>query len=164
MTCNYFFCNSLCSTKKDTFKNVEKWLTEIKSQGEQDCMHYTRWDNIFKVFACLWATRVTCSNSVKLILTRPKVFCIFVTQRIGFAEKHGMPFLETSAATSSNVEQAFYLILQEIFKYKRKGAIGSTTNSKVLESSEGTKIKLDQPDPAAIVTEVNAAPKKDCAC
>lgn len=83
-----------------------------------------------------------------------------------FAEKHGMPFLETSAATSSNVEQAFYLILQEIFKYKRKGAMGSNTTTKVLEGSEGTKIKLQaEPDPSAIVSEVNNAPKKDaCAC
>lgn len=79
-------------TELDTFNNVKQWLHEIDR------------------YACDNVNKLLVGN--KCDLTTKKV--VDYTTAKEFAEQLGIPFLETSAKNSTNVEQAFLTMAAEI--------------------------------------------------
>ncbi|KAL9656421.1 hypothetical protein ABK040_005186 [Willaertia magna] len=133
-------------TNKESFENLEKWYNEVKTQGDSEC------------------------------------FCIFVGNKCDlkdmrqvetdtgkeFAEKHGVPFMETSAADNTNVEEAFNFMLKEIYKKQSE-----KRNKK--KEEEGRKELLPPVKPPSSSTnsvikphtkeeKVEQPAKKGCAC
>ena len=67
-----------------------------------------------------------------------------------FAEKRGMPFLETSAANNVNVEQSFQMLLQEIYKSKKRisGGDGESSSQPTIFENTGNKVNIgEEPKP-----------------
>ena len=63
-------------------------------------------------------TRSMCENSIKRVWSLPKPHVWNKEEEQTFqalADYHGIPFLETSAKTGENVEEAFSLISQAIY-------------------------------------------------
>lgn len=81
-------------TNQESFDNLEKWFKEIENQGENGCI------NILIGNKCDL-------NHLRQVET--------ATGR-AFAEKHNVPFMETSALDSTNVDEAFTTLLKEIYK------------------------------------------------
>ena len=46
-----------------------------------------------------------------------------------FAQKLGVPYIETSAKTRSNIDEAFELLAKEVFTKAKKAASGSPSKS-----------------------------------
>lgn len=96
-------------TKKETFDNIEKWIKEIKGQGESDCI------------LMLVGNKCDLESLRQGMMMNFFIFLVPTTDGKTFAEKRNMLLLETSAANNINVEQAFSMLLQEIYKAKKKG-------------------------------------------
>ncbi|KAL9654638.1 hypothetical protein ABK040_006700 [Willaertia magna] len=81
-------------TNQESFENLEKWFKEIENQGENGCIN------------------ILIGNKCDLNHLRQ----VETATGKAFAEKHGVPFMETSAADSTNVDEAFTTLLKEIYK------------------------------------------------
>ncbi|KAL4571100.1 hypothetical protein LXL04_017851 [Taraxacum kok-saghyz] len=90
-------------TKKPTFDNVQRWLTELRNHADA---------NIVVMMA---------GNKSDLDHLRA------VDEQDGqsLAEKEGLSFLETSALESHNVEKAFQTVLTEIYHIISKKALAT---------------------------------------
>ncbi|XP_075242964.1 ras-related protein ORAB-1-like isoform X2 [Convolutriloba macropyga] len=82
-------------TEQDTFNNVKQWLQEIERYAS---------DNVQKLLV-----GNKCDLTVKKVVE-------FSTAK-EYADSIGIPFLETSAKNSTNVEQAFMTMASEIKKH-----------------------------------------------
>uniref|UniRef100_A0A0V0JBS9 GTP-binding protein YPTM2 n=1 Tax=Schistocephalus solidus TaxID=70667 RepID=A0A0V0JBS9_SCHSO len=94
-------------TDEESFKNVEEWLNEIKRYGRSD---------VFKLLV---------GNKSDLTANRR----VATETGQAFASEAGMPFLETSAKDSSNVEEAFLSMASQIlqhFKTKKQSGLTNT--------------------------------------
>ncbi|KAG5519294.1 hypothetical protein PMAC_001919 [Pneumocystis sp. 'macacae'] len=80
-------------TDQDTFNNIKQWLQEIDR------------------YACESVNKLLVGN--KSDMTDKKVVD-YTTAKVEYADGLGIPFLETSAKSSHNVEDAFLLMAQEI--------------------------------------------------
>jgi small GTP-binding protein len=80
--------------KHVTYENVERWLKELREHADQHIV-------IMLV-----------GNKCDLRHLR----AVTTEESKGFAEKHGLSFIETSALDSTNVELAFQTILTEIYR------------------------------------------------
>jgi len=80
-------------SKSVSYDNVERWLNELRDHADS---------NIVIMLV---------GNKSDLRHLR----AVQTDQAAAFAEKHGLSFIETSALDSTNVEQAFQRILQEIY-------------------------------------------------
>lgn len=82
-------------TRRDTFTHIENWLNEVKENGNPDMVI------------------MLIGNKADLGETKRRV-----TYEEGerFAKEHGLIFLETSAKTSYNVEEAFLETSHFIFR------------------------------------------------
>ncbi len=87
-------------TNMSTFENVEKWLAEIQTYNNNN------------------AVRMLVGNKADLENHR-KVDSKLVKD---FAEKHNMYFMETSAKSCINVDEAFLAMIKELMKTDRKKA------------------------------------------
>ncbi|XP_026314949.1 ras-related protein Rab-1A [Hyposmocoma kahamanoa] len=104
-------------TDQDSFSNVKQWLEEIDR------------------YACDNVNKLLVGN--KCDLTTKKV--VDYTTANQYAEQLGIPFLETSAKNSTNVEQAFMTMAAEI-----KGRVGPPSAG---AAPPGAAVKIDQGRP-----------------
>lgn len=89
-------------TKHETFKNVERWLKELRDHADANIM-------------------------VMLVGNKSDLHRLRSVQQDeaqGFCEKETLNFIETSALDATNVEQAFHRILTEIYKIVSKKPLG----------------------------------------
>ncbi|XP_037301021.1 ras-related protein Rab-1A-like, partial [Manduca sexta] len=104
-------------TLQDSFNNVKQWLEEIDR------------------YACDNVNKLLVGN--KCDLTTKKV--VDYTTANQYAEQLGIPFLETSAKNSTNVEQAFMTMAAEI-----KTRVGPPSTG---AAPVGGQVKIDQGHP-----------------
>lgn len=85
-------------TNKESFEHLEKWFNEISKQGEEGCIY------------------IVIGNKCDLAGQRQ------VTEEEGkiFAEKRNLLFMETSALDSTNVEEAFSVLLKNIYHTRKQ--------------------------------------------
>ncbi|XP_034721574.1 ras-related protein ORAB-1-like [Etheostoma cragini] len=102
----------LLRVPQESFNNVKQWLQEIDRYASE---------NVNKLLV-----------GNKCDLTTKKV--VDYTTAKEFADNLGIPFLETSAKSATNVEQAFMTMAAEI---KKRMGPGATANS-----SEKTNVKI----------------------
>ncbi|KAG0227507.1 GTP-binding protein of the rab [Actinomortierella wolfii] len=100
-------------TDQDTFANVKQWLAEIDR------------------YACEGVNKLLVGN--KSDLTNKKMVEYTVAKE--FADQLGIPFLETSAKSATNVEQAFMTMAKQI-----KDRMGAATVSN--QGAANNKIKV----------------------
>ena len=88
-------------TRRDTFTHIENWLAEVKEHGNPDMVI------------------MLIGNKADLGETKRRV-----TDEEGerFAKLHNLVFIETSAKTAYNVEEAFIQTSHTIFKNLTSGA------------------------------------------
>lgn len=85
-------------TRQETFKNTQKWLTEIREAlGE-------------KIPFLLIGNKIDLLPDVGEVINR--------NEPMEFAEKHGSLYKETSAKTGLNVEEVFYDLINRIIESK----------------------------------------------
>ncbi|EDQ88622.1 uncharacterized protein MONBRDRAFT_37450 [Monosiga brevicollis MX1] len=96
-------------TDKESFDNVKQWLTEIER------------------YACENVNKLLVGNKSDL---QSKKQVDYTTAK-AFADERGIPFLETSAKSATNVEQAFMTMASEI--KARMGPAGASN-----DTSKGT--------------------------
>ena len=102
-------------TDRESFENLNSWLIEIEKNANK---------NVYKLLI---------GNKSDLEEKRKVTF----QEGKDFAESNGMKFIETSAKTSANVQEAFETLTNEI--------ISSTINKgKGKEKKEDSNLKLDQ--------------------
>ena len=90
-------------TDQVSFNNVKQWLQEIDR------------------YACESVIKLLVGNKCDLVSQK----AVDYTTAKEFAESLGVPFLETSAKNSTNVEEAFITMAREI---KQRMAVPSTAN------------------------------------
>jgi len=95
-------------TEQDTFNNVKQWLQEIERYASE---------NVQKLLV-----------GNKCDLTVRKVVEFSTAKE--YADSIGIPFLETSAKNSTNVEQAFMTMASEIKKHMGSQASDSGADNK----------------------------------
>jgi len=126
-------------TKATSFTNVEKWLSELKANAEPSII----------------VTLIGNKNDLKQLRT------VSQEDAVNFAEKFGIPFLETSALDSTNVEMAFHRIITEIYQQvskKSNTAGGEDHQGKKL--GEGDVIKIEKEK----ANSVRHKKKTQCEC
>ncbi|XP_063724555.1 ras-related protein ORAB-1-like [Symsagittifera roscoffensis] len=105
-------------TEQDTFNNVKQWLQEIERYAS---------DNVQKLLV-----GNKCDLTVKKVVE-------FSTAK-EYADSIGIPFLETSAKNSTNVEQAFMTMASEIKKHMGNQATsGDKNNEFKIKPTEAVK-------------------------
>ena len=89
-------------TKRRTFEHLEDWLEEVRIHIEPHK-------------ACYLVVGHKADRDADRTVT--------LREGRNFAEFHGLKFLETSAKTGQNVEEAFQVITQDIYSMLEKGQI-----------------------------------------
>jgi len=120
--------------KYSTFKNVERWLTELRENADR---------NIFIMLV---------GNKSDLRHLRE----VPTDEAKAFAEKNKLSFIETSALDSTNVELAFQNILTEIYHIMSKPVFGSEDDGE----SETTVPTPSKP----ISLDANSSKDQDSGC
>ncbi|XP_078447308.1 ras-related protein RABA2a-like [Wolffia australiana] len=113
-------------TKHTSFENVIRWLNELRNHADA---------NIIIMLI---------GNKTDLEQLR----AIPVEEAKSFAQREGLFFIETSALTATNVEQAFQIVLGEIYKMVSKKSLASsenTTASSVAGVKGGKTIDVSSP-------------------
>jgi len=108
-------------TDQDTFNNVKQWLQEID--------HY----------ACEGVNKLLVGN--KSDLESKKVVDYNTAKE--FADQLSIPFLETSAKSASNVEQAFLTMTKQI-KDRMGNSTAQNKNEKKIKLSSGAAVPQEQ--------------------
>lgn len=114
-------------TAKDTFDNVDKWYNELKTKGSQDI-------NIIMI-----------GNKTDLIDS----ISINSEMSQGKANFLQVPVMETSALDASNVKEAFYLLIKEMYKSSFDESQNNNGGENV---EEGVTLEVEKKD----------EPKKGC--
>jgi GTPase SAR1 family protein len=118
-----------------TFKNVERWLTELRENA---------------------------ANNIVIMLVGNKSDLrhlreVTTEESKAFAEKQGLSFIETSALDSTNVELAFQNIITEIFHQSGTSNL-SGGNASSAEPTQSEPIKLQAE------VETASSDSDGCAC
>ncbi|KAF8822100.1 Ras-related protein Rab11 [Cardiosporidium cionae] len=107
-------------SKRVTFENVERWLNELRHHSDENVV-------ILLV-----------GNKCDLKHLR----AVSQAEATEFAGRENLAFIETSALDSTNVEEAFYQILHEIYSlYKKK--VAADSESKPVTDRIGEPVALD---------------------
>jgi len=85
-------------TSKSTFKDVEKWIQDIKDYGPEDCI-------------CLIV-----GNKVDLESEREVTF----EEAVSFAKKHKFDYIEVSAETNFGIKFLFDILSKSVLNYIEK--------------------------------------------
>eukprot|EP01017_Pseudomicrothorax_dubius_P013298 TRINITY_DN1579_c0_g2_i17.p2 TRINITY_DN1579_c0_g2~~TRINITY_DN1579_c0_g2_i17.p2 ORF type:complete len:211 (-),score=56.50 TRINITY_DN1579_c0_g2_i17:38-670(-) len=107
-------------TKRDSFKNISRWLDEAKQNGNPNM------------------TFILVGNKSDLEADREVPFA----EGEKFAKENGMIFIETSAKMATNVDEAFFRTAQEIYNRIKSGKIDITNES--LGIKIGSELGLKQ--------------------
>ena len=123
---------------KESFKNIESWLNEIKDKGNPDV----------KIF--LIGNKYDLEEKRKISLDEAKKF----------SKEHGLDlFLETSAKTGFNVKEVFVeaakILYEENLKYKERASISNNSNLGSIDFSPDIPGQL-------IIDDEDYKPKKKC--
>ena len=76
-------------TKEQTFKNIEKWIHEVKENAEPEIV------------------LMLVGNKLDICLRDPSERAVSSVRAEEFAKKHNLLFIETSAFTDTNVRDSF---------------------------------------------------------
>lgn len=106
-------------TDQDTFTNVKQWLNEIDR------------------YACEGVNKLLVGN--KSDLTQKKV--VEYTVAKDFADQLTIPFLETSAKSSTNVEQAFLTMAKQIKDRTGSTTVNAGSNKATLKVGTGQNVQ-----------------------
>ncbi|KAK8792038.1 hypothetical protein WA158_005415 [Blastocystis sp. Blastoise] len=114
-------------TRRETFSQLTKWLTEAREHGS--------------------ANMIIMLIGNKVDLSHRRV--VSYEEGAAFAAEHGLVFLETSAKTATNVEEAFIKTAENIYKNIQNGTIDVNDESSGVKSgsSDGSK-PIGIPKPA----------------
>jgi Ras-related protein Rab-2A len=119
-------------TRRDTFQHLGRWLEEAKQHAQE--------------------------NMVSLLIGNKNDLdhkrAVSTEEGKAFADANGLLFLETSAKTAFNVEQAFLKTAEGIYSKIQNGDIDV--------SSESAGIKVGMAQNAAGVSAANSATQKGC--
>lgn len=88
-------------TKRQTFDHIARWLEELRSHADNN------------IVIMLIGNKTDLGN----------LRAVSTEDAKEFAEKEGLYFLETSALEATNVENAFYTVLTEIYRIVSKKAL-----------------------------------------
>ena len=113
-------------TRKDTFEHITKWLNEVKANGSKD------------IFCILIGNKKDLEEQRQVKYEEGKKL----------AEENNLLFLETSAKTAENVQEAFSISAEKILEQIQKTGIDPTAPSK------NVKITIDEQE--------EEEPKKKC--
>ncbi len=113
-------------TRKDTFEHITKWLNEVKANGSKD------------IFCILIGNKKDLEEQRQVKYEEGKKL----------AEENNLLFLETSAKTAENVQEAFAISAEKILEQIQKTGIDPTAPSK------NVKITIDEQE--------EEEPKKKC--
>ena len=102
-------------TRKDTFSNIDKWITDLKTNGNED------------VFILLIGNKCDLED-------KREVFSDEVKKK---AEQYKIAFCETSALDGKNVEFAFEMVVEEVSK---KTLLGRENDIKKEDHSKGVML------------------------
>jgi len=108
-----------------TFENVERWLKELRDHADSN------------IVIMLVGNKSDLRHLRSVQTEDAKAFC----------EKEGLSFIETSALEATNVEEAFQIILTDIYHILSKKALASDEG--VAAPSSGTAIKVTDAVPDA---------------
>ena len=110
-------------TDLESFQNLNSWLIEIEKNASK---------NVYKI---LVGNKCDMENERKVTVEQGK----------DFAAQYGMKFFETSAKNSTNVNEAFITMTQEIMKNANKKTTPSKKDNVVVSPSPtGTSIKSNK--------------------
>mmetsp|Transcript_7445 Transcript_7445/g.9051 ORF Transcript_7445/g.9051 Transcript_7445/m.9051 type:complete len:219 (+) Transcript_7445:176-832(+) len=84
-------------TKQITFQNVVRWLRELRDHASGDIVLHL------------------IGNKVDLVADSENAREVTVEDGMEFARERNLPFIETSAKTSVNVEEAFLNVVKQIY-------------------------------------------------
>ena len=110
-------------TDLESFQNLNSWLIEIEKNASK---------NVYKI---LVGNKCDMENERKVTVEQGK----------DFAAQYGMKFFETSAKNSTNVNEAFITMTQEIMKNANKKTTPAKKDNVVVSPSPtGTSIKSNK--------------------
>jgi len=112
-------------TSAESFDHVEEWLSEVDRYANEN------------------TAKLLIGNKADLI--DEKQVSEETAQK--FADKLSIPFLETSAKTATNVDQAFLTMAKELIKAREQAAANGNTNTKGKNSSGNGNIVVPSNDP-----------------
>ena len=95
-------------TKRDSFEHINKWLTELKTNGSKD------------VCCILIGNKIDLEDQRQVKYEEGKEL----------AEKNNLLFLETSAKTAENVQECFMITAEKILDKITETGVDPTTPSK----------------------------------
>lgn len=121
-------------TRRSSFEHLIDWLFEARHHSEPQ-------RTVFEVVAC----KVDMENAREVTTEEGRAFADF----------YGMQFVETSAKTGYNVEEAFTIIAQEIYEKIESGEFK-------VDGSDGIKCGFTRPSPRVNLLE--AEPKGGSCC
>jgi Ras-related protein Rab-1A len=104
-------------TSAESFDHVEEWLSEVDRYANEN------------------TAKLLIGNKADLIDEKQ----VSEETATKFAEKLGIPFLETSAKTATNVDAAFLTMAKELIKARETAAANGTTPKK--QTSNGLLVK-----------------------
>lgn len=115
-------------TKRQTFDHVQRWLEELKTHADAN------------IVIMLVGNKSDLGN----------LRAVETDDAKEYAEKEKLFFLETSALEATNVENAFYTVLTEIYRIvSKKALIADDGNAKKAAVLQGTKILVPTEDDGA---------------
>ena len=115
------------TTQKTSFENIDKWMSEIKEKSSKDMK------------------LMIIGNKIDLKDERQ----VETDEALAKAQTLEAPIMETSALDATNVKEAFYDLLKEMFREVRK-------KLDIVEQSEGGK------EGVQLSTNTEDEPKKGC--
>ena len=111
-------------TKKFTFTDIQRWLTELRQYAEPDCIV------------------MLVGNKFDLIERNNRKREVTYEEAKAFAEENKLLFYETSALSSYKVNDCFEDLLQDIYNERRKVTnVQKQMYSNVVKLADKNKIK-----------------------
>ena len=109
-------------TDLESFQNLNSWLIEIEKNASK---------NVYKI---LVGNKCDMENERKVTREQGKEF----------ADQYGMKFFETSAKTSTNVNEAFIAMTKEVMKNSGKKTVTPQKDNVIVNNSGGQVIKTSK--------------------
>jgi len=119
-------------SRRHTFESVGRWLDELKMHSDM---------NIVTMLVC---------NKCDLETLRE----VPIEESKALAEAEKLFFIETSALNATNVNDAFQIVIKEVYNNMSRKALNSDSYKSKLLSSRSTKVSLVPNGDAATKTEL----------